>query len=273
MGPMTYNKIRRILFSVANNPSQGFSLAYDWMEQTYRKKLDVKSYRGLMAGLKFYEKHQREFRLTVAGDTGEHADFAGTFGSTPTRFDVTTNTAFKKFSDYEPFLGDNIAYKIALLDQTDFRILDVFDLAFPCCAACGGYLIPAVVLLDQNHNRRGEPQLTNDQILVDVCARCNSYIEKERYTHYGLFSTREIYDAIDDNGSGNFFALSLVEQHLSSTYKYLRRQYSDYLMALGSHRYRMTEPKGEGYWTIYFDFKNRAVSCEIPEEIACSHEI
>lgn len=248
MGPETYNRIRRILFSAANNPCQGFSVAYEWMEQTYRSQLDVKSYNGLTAELAFYQRHRQEFHLTVAGDMGEHADFVGTVGSRLTRFDVTTNIAFKDFLSYEPFLGDGISYKIALIDQTNFQIIDVFDLAFPHCNSCGGHLIPAVILLDQNYNRHGDPLLTNDQLLIEVCTGCSDYIVKDRYTHYGLSSHQEIYDAVDgcyDDNSGHF-ALDAARRHLLWSYKYFRRQYSDYLMAVGSHNYRMTEPKGGG---------------------------
>lgn len=272
MSAETYNKIRRILFSTANNPTKGFSVAYEWMEKTYRKQLGAQSYCGLMAELRFYERYGKEFYLTVAGDMGEHADFAGMFGSRPARFDVTTNIGFKKFRDYEPFMGTGPSYKIALLDQGSFEVIDVLDLAFPRCNCCGGHLFPAIVLLDQNYNCHGESQWTNDQLLIDVCAGCEEYIERQRYTHSGLFSTQEHYDAFagyDDDD----FAEESTEQHVVSSYKYFRRQYSDYLMAVGSHNYIITEPKGGGHWAINFNFVNAAVSNEMPNEIECSSEI
>lgn len=272
MSAENYNKIRRILFSTVNNPKNGFSVAYEWMEKTYRKRLDVKSYCGLMAELQFYEKYRKEFYLTVAGDMGEHADFAGMLGSQPARFDVTTNINFKKFRDYEPFMGSGPSYKIALLDQGNFEVIDIFDLAFPRCTYCDGHLFPAIVLLNQNHNRHGESQWTNDQLLIDVCAVCEEYIERQRYTHHGLLSPQEHYDAFNEYDDNNV-AEGQTEQHILSAYKYFRRQHSDYLMAVGSHNYIITEPKGEEHWVINFNFVNEAVSCEMPKTIECSHEI
>ena len=272
MSPETYNKIRKILFCTANNPAQGFSVAYEWMENTYRKQLDAKSYYGLMAELRFYERYGKEFYLTVAGDMGEHADFAGMFGSRPARFDVTTNIDFKKFCDYEPFIGTGQSYKIALLDQGNFEVIDVFDLAFPRCNHCGGHLFPAIVLLNQNYNHHSESQWTNDQLLIDVCAECEEYIERHRYAHSGLFSPQEYDDALvspDDED----VAEESPEQYVVSVYKYFRRQYSDYLMAVGSHNYIVTEPTGGGHWAINFNFVNAAVSSEMPNELECSHEI
>lgn len=270
MSAEIYNKIRRILFSTANNPEKGFSVAYDWLEQTYRKKLDVPSYHGILAELKFYERHGRDFYLTVAGDMGEHADFAGMFGSRPARFDVTTNIGFKNFRDYEPYMGDGPIYKIALLDKGNFEVIDVFDLAFPKCYDCGGYLIPAVVMLDQNYNRNGESSWTNDQLLIDVCTGCEEYTEKQRFTHSGLLSPSEHYDSF---GADDDFAVGATENHVISAYKYFRRQFADNLMAVASHNYVITEPDGGGHWAVNFNFVNSAVAQAMPFEIECSHEI
>jgi hypothetical protein len=265
-----YNKIRRILFSTANNPSKGFSVAYEWLEKTYRQQLDIPSYHGLSAELKFYERHGKEFFLTVAGDMGEHADFAGMFGSRPARFDVTTNINFKSFYDYEPFMGTGPTYKIALLDKDNFEVIDVFDLAFPKCDECGGHLIPAIVLLGQNYNRHGESSWTNDQILIDVCTGCVDYIEKQRFSHSGLLSPGEYYDSFDKDDDS---AASATQDHVISTYKYFRRQSGDNLMAIGSHNYVITEPDGGGYWALNFNFINSAVAQAMPIEIECSHDL
>ena len=265
-----YNRIRKILFSAANDQTKGFPAAYEWMEKTYRKQLDHKSYCGLIAELMFYERYRSDFCLTVAGDMGEHADFAGMYGTQPARFDVTTNISFKNFCIYEPYMGQGPIYKIALLDQGNFEVIDVFDLAFPNCNYCGGYLIPAIVLLNQNYNRRGEPLMSNDQLSIEVCTGCKEHTETLRHTHYGLFSPSECYDAFGDDYD---LAEKATEQHLISTYKYFRRQYSDYLMAVGSHNYVVTEPKGGGHWAINFNFVNKAVSREMPIEIECFREI
>ena len=123
MSASTYNEIRRIIFSTANNPKRGFALANEWLEKTYKNKLGSRGYAGLKAELYFYEKHRHEFKLTVAGDMGEHADFSGMYGTDATRFDVTTNLDFKKFHNYEPHMGDGLYYKIALLDKNNFEII------------------------------------------------------------------------------------------------------------------------------------------------------
>jgi len=91
MSAENYNNIRRIIFSTANNPAKGFQLAHEWLDSTYKVKLGPKGYSGLKAELNFYQRHGQEFKLTVAGDMGEHADFSGMYGSSATRFDVTTN--------------------------------------------------------------------------------------------------------------------------------------------------------------------------------------
>lgn len=272
MSAETYNRIRRILLSVSNDPKRGFSAAYDMMESTYRRQLDPQGYVGLMAELRFYETHGREYCLTIGGDMGEHADFAGVYGAEPTRFDVTTNLAFKRFEDYEPFMGKGLAYKIALLDRQNFEIVDVLNLAFPKCKSCGCHLFPAIVLLGQNYNRHGESRWSNDQVLLDVCGGCEEIIERERFSHYGLFSVDENFD----NGYGLDDEVSAFERNRDyavSAYKSFRRKCSDYLMAVGSHRYLMTEPDGSGHWAIYFDFVNNAVASSMPRYVECSHEI
>lgn len=272
MNAETYNKIRRILFSVSNNPKMGFSAAYDMMEATYRRQLGQQSYVGLMAELRFYERHGQEYCLTVGGDMGEHADFAGMYGKEPTRFDVTTNIAFKRFEDYEPFMGKGLAYKIALLDHQNFEIVDVLNLAFPKCESCGGHVFPAIVLLGQNYDRHGESRWSNDQVLLDVCAGCEEFIERHRFTHYGLLSIDENFDnghSLDNDTS----ALERSQDYAVSVYKSFRRMCSDYLMAVGSHRYHVTERDGGGDWAIDFDFINNAVAASMPRYVYCTHEM
>jgi len=228
----------------------------------------------LKAELNFYQKHGQEFNLTVAGDMGEHADFAGSYGSLTARFDVTTNLSYKKFRDYEPYMGVGLRYKIALLDQNNFEVLDVFDLAFPKCDSCGGYLIPCIVLLGQNYNPHGESQWTNDQLLIDVCTGCNEYFEKQRYMHHGLISPQEHFDAFDTSDDDYEKVIKSTQQQSLEAYKYFRRQHCDDLMAVGQHNYKITDPReGDGYWAIDFTFVNQAVSLDMPDEVECSHEI
>ncbi|MDC4977049.1 hypothetical protein OHW14_16505, partial [Acinetobacter baumannii] len=108
----------------------------------------------------------------------------------------------------------------------------------------------------------------NDQILMDICESCEQYSEKARYTHSGLLSLEEYHDYNDD-----YESLDLIDSYVTSTYKYLRREYSDHLMAIGSHNYKITEPDGGGYWGLNLKFINSAVSNRMPTWIECSHEI
>lgn len=268
-----YNKIRRILFSTVHNPAKGFSCAYDYLEG-YRNQLGPKGYVGLKAEIDFYKRYGHEYSLTVAGDMGEHADFSGSYGSIPTRFDVTTNISVKNFSDYEPYMGQGLRYKIALLDKANFEVVDVYDLAFKRCSSCGGYLIPSIVLLEQNYNRHGESTWTNDQLLVDVCSGCIEYFEKQRFSHHGLFAPQEIFDAVGyDDDDGYSLAHTASDQHVLDSYKYFRREFDEHLMAVAQHQYCVTEPDGGGYWALQFSFKNMAIASELPDDIECSHEI
>lgn len=266
MSAEEFNRIRRILFSTVHDQRRGFTAAYDYLEG-YRNKLGPASYAGLKAEIAFYQQYGQEFSLTVAGDMGEHADFAGKYGSEVSRFDVTTNISFKNFSDYEPYMGRGPRYKIALLDQGNFDVIDVYDLAFRRCESCGGYRIPSVALLDQNYNRHGESTWTNDQLLFDICSGCHEWTEKERLTHSGLFSPQEYFDNIDEPELG----AAAAERHTIESYKYLRREFDDHLMSVAQHRYMVTEPKGGGYWALHLAFKNEAVAIDLPEEIECGH--
>lgn len=273
MSAEQYNRIRRIIFSTANDPQRGFSVAREWLSTTYRTKLDANGFKGLCAELTFYERHGREFCLTVAGDMGEHADFAGMYGKQPVRFDVTTNLAFKKFTDYEPYMGKGPRYKIALLDSGNFEVVDVIDLAFPRCMNCGGLLIPAVVLLNQNYNRHGESQWSNDQVVLDICTECDEYVEKARATHFALPSPNEYFDATSEYGQS--IATASTEDHVLHAYKYFRRKFDEMLMIVGSHQYIITDPpSGDGYWGISFDFINSAVIDDMDRyPIECGPEL
>lgn len=271
MSPSEFKRIRQILFCTVHDPCKGFSCAYDYLENYKNKPLDNRSYVGLKAELDFYKKHGREFRLTVAGDMGEHADFSGIYGSMPVRFDVTTNIDFKDFDTYEPYMGQGIRYKIALLDTGSFDVIDVFDLGFDKCR-CGGYLIPIAVLLDQNYNQHGEAQWCNDQLLMRACTSCNELVEDDRVTHHGLFSPSEFANGIEhEENEGDL--TDAVQQYRLDTYKFLRREFNDYLMAIGEHGYKITNRGGDGYWAVDFTFCNNAVASDLPYHIERSHEL
>jgi hypothetical protein len=263
MSAEDYNRIRRILFSTVHDPKKGFETALEFLEKTYRYQLGPAGYVGMRAELAFYQRHRAEFALTVAGDMGEHADFAGVLGGEATRFDVTTNISFKRFADYEPYMGEGLRYKIALMDSGSFEIVDVFDLAFRICEDCGRHRIPSFVLFGQNLDANGEGKWTNDQLLIDVCLGCERIVELDRFTTSGLLSIDDAtYGTAEEAepGSARMYALD--------TYKYLRRRFAaDYLMAVGSPAYRVTSRDGDGLWEVRFAFVNRAVANEMPVAI------
>jgi hypothetical protein len=241
MSAEIYNKIRRILFSTVHDPQLGMARAKQYLE-TYRKALGHNGYVGLEAELAFYERHRGDFGLTVAGDVGDHADFAGVLDGQACRFDVTTTLRYKDWDQYEQYLGQGVGYKIAVLRHDTFELVDVLELGFKRCE-CGGYLIPCVTLLGQNYNWHGEPTLSNDQLLVDVCTGCHEYVERDRYTHMALPSPSEVADAfIGDEDSTA--AVQTVQHHTLSAYKFFRREFSDRLMSVAQHRYKITDPKG-----------------------------
>jgi len=261
MSAEEYNRIRRILFSTVNDPQKGFSTAYEWLEKTYRRTLGAKGHAGLMAELKFYESYRKEYKLTIAGDMGEHADFSGEYDRNQTRFDVTTNLTYKQFKDYEPFVGDGIKYKIAFYDKKNFEIVDILELAFPKCN-CGGFLIPFILLKGQNYNNHGEPRWTNDQILMEICTNCSEFKEKDRWSHHFLYSPSEFSKFLPED-MDNEDVKKEIENYNTIHYKYFRREYCDNLMAIAEPIYKVTGRKGEGYWTFEFGFINRAAEGEI----------
>jgi hypothetical protein len=258
-----YNKIRRIIFSTANDPQKGFDTAWNWLSN-YQKNLDRPSYTGLCAELAFYQHHSHDFSLTVAGDMGEHADFAGIFEGRATRFDVTTNLSYKNFETYQPYMGRGPRYKVVVVKNTDFEVIDVLDLAFPRCHECDGYLFPAVVMCRENHNRHGDPMMTYDQVLMDICSGCDLLREKSRTSHYDMPTAQEYLDEAWTNDADS--ASASTEQHLLKVYKHFQKDYDQRLMILGSHQYVITDQDGGGYWGINFDFVNKAVEEDVPRE-------
>jgi len=271
MSAENYNNIRRIIFSTANNPAKGFQLAHEWLDSTYKVKLGPKGYSGLKAELNFYQRHGQEFKLTVAGDMGEHADFSGMYGSSATRFDVTTNIDYKKFTEYEPFMGSGIQYKVALYDKVNFEIVDVLDLAFPKCQGCGEHEIPFVALLGENFNRHGMPLMHNDQPTFSVCVGCQALQELERNIDY-IPSPSEYFER-HATGESEDSRVKSTEEYCLEQYKYFRRKFTDNLMGIASHNYKITDSNGGGYWSLDFNFQNRAVSNVLPLDIQCEHVI
>jgi hypothetical protein len=263
MGPDHYNKVRRILFSTAQNPSRGFAMAYEWLEKTYRKSLGTAGHLGLLAELKFFERYRREFKLTVAGDMGEHADFAGEYQGNMSRFDVTTNLSTKRFATYEPFLSDGPEYKIVVVDRQSLEVSDVVSLAFRRCR-CGGHCMPVFVLLDGNINGEGEASWTNDQLQLEICVACEEITDVARHTHHFMPSPSEHFEwqAPDDP---SVTATRGDDGYGLDVYKWLRREHCDELMAVAGPEYTVTGRNGEGYWACKSFFRNSVVEGIFPD--------
>jgi hypothetical protein len=262
-----YNRIKRILFCTATDPNKGFDKTYEWMEQTYRKKLGPNGYVGLMAELKFYERYKRDYKLTVAADTGDHADFSGIYGLEATRFDITTNLSYKRFKDYEPFLGDGPSYRIVLVDKSNFEVVDLVPLAFERCN-CGGYLIPFILLMDQKYSNDGVSRWSNDQFQMKICSNCADFEMLDRYTHHFLYSPAEFEDGLPEDMPRKD-RLRSINEYILDAYKFFRREFCDEIMGVAEHSYKVTGRKGEGFWTFNFHFKNQVVANEIPDDVDC----
>lgn len=272
MTPEDYNRIRRILFCTVHDYNKGFKTAFNYLDRYYRdNKLDYLGYTGLKAELYFYQDYREEYNLTVAGDMGEHADFAGKFDSNIARFDVTTNINFKYFEDYEPYIGNGIKYKIAILDKDNFKIIDVLDLAFKRCEICGNYIIPSIIMLNQNYTRHDEPDLTYDQLLINAC-ECQEVNIINRFTHYMMPSPSEKYNDFGECWDDYEIEKNINEYYLD-IYTYFRTKYSKSIMAIGENNYITTNKDGDGYWAINFNFVNKAIIDIMPTEIFCDPNI
>lgn len=173
---------------------------------------------------------------------------------------------YSPINRYSP-LGDGITYKIALLNAANFEIIDVLSLAFERCH-CGGYMIPFILLLDQNYDDKGEARWTNDQLLMKICSKCNVFTEKGRYTHHGLFSPKEYVSDLPEELTIED-RQRCVNEYCVKAYKSFRREFSDDLMGIAGHSYKVTGNKGEGFWRFTFYFKNKAVTAELPDDVDC----
>lgn len=268
MNAKIFNEIRRILFCAANDPKKGFSTAFEWLEgYKDRKNIDIQSYVGLKAELSFYQKFKKDFALTVAGDMGEHADFAGFIDKTPVRIDVTTNASYKSLKEYEPFLCDGFDYKIAIFDSKNFEIIDVLDLAFHKCTSCGeSHAFPIALLLSENFNSKGESKWSNDQLLIDICPICSHFEEKQRFEHQFLFSPSEfvinLTDMFDEHEAN-----TLIDNYIADQYRYMKKLFNVELMGIAENTYEITDQKGGGFWGVSFNFKNGIVEDKLPRII------
>lgn len=257
-----YNQKRRILYSTFHKGKVGQADAFSYLEG-YKQQLGVPGYTGLKAELGFYKKHQEEFSLVVAGDVGDHTDFAANISGTAYRIDVTTNINYKHLKDYEPLQKDlNAKYKIAIVDA-DGNLDELVDINFPFCPYCSkGRLIDMAVLLGENFNDDGESKWTNDQVQISICNNCDYFEECRRIsTHFltnfsdELRAAREAdlpaWEQAQETGQPyKFDGDSVVKRHAQSAVPYLQNQFNTVLMALCDQRYQMTDTDGEGYYCI-----------------------
>lgn len=251
MDAATYNNIRRIIFSTAHDPQRGFAVARHWLESSYRKQLGPLGFSGLMAELNFYERHRKEYFLTVAGDMGEHADFAGLYRGSAARFDVTTNLAFKRFKDYEPYVGEGVGYQIALLDEKNFEIIDVFDLAFQRCR-CGGHLIPFITVF------KNAPDCFDSAYPMNVCSACKSVVELDSHGMQTRIRAKEFFEREGNAGADN--TDEIYDAYSVEHYKLARAQFDENLMGIA-----LPHGSSGSYWGVQFTFLNQAIQFDTAE--------
>lgn len=261
-----YNEKRRIIFSTFHK--HGAETAFQYLEG-YQRALGPAGYIGLRAELEFYVKYRKEFSLTVAGDMGEHADFAGVMGRAPVRFDVTTNKSYKKLREYEKFVCDGFDYKIAIFDQANWEIIDVLELSFPKCSGCGDSFIFSLALLHpMNYNRRGDPLWHNDQEIIDFCPCCG--IQKSipifnttvrTYTEIYNDASSFIDDSNDDGESVNEYVIN----ELRSSVKFLEKESGANIVGLAEEGIRQMSKYHNEEGGIYFPYLSDVIRREFPD--------
>lgn len=265
MNPEEFNRIRRIIFCMANNPvKHGFNAAFDALENYYRmNQLDYCSYIGLKAELTFFQNYRTQYGLTPAGDMGDHVDFSGFFNGQLVRFDVTTNINYKKFATYEPLIAPGVpAYKIAFLNGTNFDIIDIYDLQFFRCS-CGGYLIPIILNLSQNCNRHGEPLWSNDQQLLHICNECHQHLVIQEFSHHGMPTSGEYAIELPDNIDKQ----QEVSRHWQSIYNFFKKTHSPDIMAVGEIVCKPFGRDGDCIYELEYGFVNNAIAPILPYDI------
>lgn len=264
-----FTRIRRILFSKFHQGEQGREECFEWLETTYRDKLGPQGYAGLKAELEIYRSYGKEFQLTVGADVGDHTDFTGVIDGESYRIDVTTNIDYKDLADYEPLQRDQDAkYKILIAD-TNGNIDDIVDINFPFCPSCNsGRLIDVGVLLPINTNRHGDPNWTNDQVLIGVCNHCEYFEEQTRLTTHFLndYST-EINNALESDQdrleylasqgkTAEFDATAVINDHTTNVLPYLKKNFNKSIVGLGERNYKMTSHDGDGYYRAKMYWRN-----------------
>lgn len=250
-----YNEKRRIIFAqMLKDPA----VAKIWLDG-YRKTLGPTGYAGLKAEVAFFEQHRKDLNLVVAADIGDATDFVGVVDGVIHRIDVTTNIAFKRLASYEPLQLDGALYKVAVFDQGRF---DLVDINFPFCERCKvGRILPTAVLLEENHNRHGDSQWSNDQLLVNICSACGEVEVADRIATPFLYDFETLYRDLneakheaDHLGEAPIDVRVEAAAYARRASRYLSEVFGTRLVAIGGKSYEITNPRdGDGYWTIRFE--------------------
>lgn len=284
----TFNKIRHHIFSTYHQI--GGSAAKDLLDTyLYQNRLNNQWYRGLKAELLFYDKYRHKYSLTVAEDTGEHVDFSGIVNGRATRFDVTTTNgwAFKKFSDYEPFMPSlnnpcSFQYLIPVFDGKDFIIQNACDLLFERCD-CGGCLIPIILIGNEEMDKYGCRTFMNDQYTLLVCNQCCLFTPPKSMLRSGyLRPENDIYEEIEmqyiDSPSEFQSEMSEIGTRISnqyaSIYRGLQEELPGNLMAIATQDYRSFGYKNQDcYWILTIQFLHPMIKEIMPSEIQIGNPI
>ena len=265
-----YNKHRRILFSKTHR--DGFDKGQEYLESVLKGILSRPSYIGLREEFFFYKKYGEELDLTVAGDVGDHTDFAGKYNNESSRFDVTTNIEYKKLRDYERFQGKGINYYVALMNKDSDELVDIFDINFPICSECGNRMFE-VLLVSPNRNSRGE--LTyglSDVTAILMCPYDPIFHSKNiTYNIYGMTDYTTFVEELPDENEfkevgfrkyKTYKKMIKDEPKLNALQdvKFFRKEFERNLVATGSPEYIITNPSdGDGFWGTHFYWINPIV--------------
>lgn len=250
-----YNEKRRIIFAQMHKDP---TIAKTWLD-SYRNTLGPRGYAGLKAEVAFFEQHRKDLNLAVAADIGDATDFVGVVDGVMHRIDVTTNIAFKRLTSYEPLQLEGARYKVAVFDQGRF---DLVDINFPFCKHCqSGRILPTAVLLAENHNRHGDSQWSNDQLLVKICSACGEVEVADRITTPFLYDFESLYRDLneakheaDDLDEAPIDVLAEAATYARRASRYLSDVFGTRLVAIGGKSYEVTNPRdGDGYWTVKFE--------------------
>ncbi|QSR22114.1 hypothetical protein [Hyphomonas sp. KY3] len=250
-----YNEKRRIIFAqIQKDPA----VAKTWLEG-YRDTLGPAGYAGLKAEVAFFEQYHKDLNLVVAADIGDATDFVGVVDGAMHRIDVTTNVAFKRLASYEPLQLKGALYKVAVFDQGRF---DLVDINFPFCEHCkSGRILPTAVLLEENHNRHGDSQWSNDQLLVNICSACGEVEVADRITTPFLYDFQSLYRDLneakheaEDFGETPIDVRAEAGAYARRASRYLSDFFGTRLVAIGGKSYEITNPRdGDGYWAVRFE--------------------